>query len=71
MPDIWKGRPLPDRGPAYTDLHYRLYDERTGQVLSINSTNSLADVAADVLRTQRENPGAVVVAVEYDGPAWT
>ncbi|MDT0493653.1 hypothetical protein RM717_24440 [Streptomyces griseus] len=71
MPDIWKGRPLPDCGLAYTDLHYRLYDERTGQVLSINSTNSLAAVAADVLRTQREHPDAVVVAVEYDGPAWT
>lgn len=69
MPDMWKGKPLPERGRAFTELHYRLYDRRTGQMLSFNSTNS-DSLVADVLRTQRENPGAQLFAVEYDGPAW-
>lgn len=70
MADIWKGRRLPDRRRAFTDLHYRLYDRKTGEVLSVGSTNSLTNLVADVLRTQQENPDAQVYAVEYDGPAY-
>lgn len=70
MPDTWHGRPLPERGTAYTEIHYRLYDRRTNRLLSFNSTNSIDALVTDVLRTQREHPTARIVAVEYDGPAY-
>jgi hypothetical protein len=70
MADIWKGRPLPERGLEFTEIHYRLYDQRTGALLSFNSTNSIDSLVTDVLRTSRENPDAQIYAVEYDGPAY-
>lgn len=70
MPDIWNGQPLPARGRAHTEIHYRLYDRRTSKLLSFNSTNSIDALVTDVLRTQQEHPHAHVVAVEYDGPAY-
>lgn len=70
MPDTWRGRPLPERGTAYTEIHYRLYDGHTNRLLSFNSTNSIDALVTDVLRTQREHPTARIVAVEYDGPAY-
>jgi hypothetical protein len=70
MPDTWNGKPLPKRGLKYTDINYRLYDRRTGKLLSFNSTNSVDCIVTDVLRTQQENPTAQIYAVEYDGPAY-
>lgn len=71
QPDTWKGKPLPERNRAFTQLHYRLYDRRTGNLLSFGSTNSLTNIGADILRTQQDHPNAQVYAVEYDGPAYT
>lgn len=70
MPDVWNGKALPDRGRTFTEIHYRLYDSRTGKLLSFNSTNSIDGLVTDVLRTQQENPNAQIFAVEYDGPAY-
>jgi hypothetical protein len=70
MPDMWNGKPLPDRGREYTEIHYRLYDRRTDRLLSFGSTNSVDCIVTDVLRTAVENPGAQIYAVEYDGPAY-
>ncbi|MFH9812499.1 hypothetical protein ACH4NO_18125 [Streptomyces olivaceus] len=70
MADTWNGKPLPVRCQTHTNLHYRLYDRRTGKLLSFNSTNSIDSLVADVLRTQQENPSAQITAVEYDGPAY-
>ena len=70
MPDIWNGKALPDRRITYTNINYRLYDGRTGKLLSFNSTNSIDGLVTDVLRTQAENPTARIHAVEYDGPAY-
>lgn len=69
-PDMWNGMALPVRSITYTAINYRLYDSRTGTLLSFNSTNSLACLVDDVLRTQREHPGARITAIEYDGPAY-
>ncbi|WP_370667055.1 hypothetical protein [Streptomyces sp. IBSBF 2507] len=70
QPDVWNGKPLPARNPTHTNINYRLYDRRTGTLLSFNTTNSLNSLVADVLRTHDENPTAQIVAVEYDGPAY-
>lgn len=70
MPDTWNGKPLPERNITHTDINYRLYDRRTGALLSFNSTNSIASLVTDVLRTQQEHPDAQISAVEYDGPAY-
>lgn len=73
MSDIWNGQKLSDRKPLSKPLaeqiHYRLYDRRTRQLLSFNSTNSFASVVEDISRTQREHPTAQIIAVRYDGPA--
>lgn len=69
-PDMWEGKALPDRNVTHTNINYRLYDRRTGTLLSFNSTNSIAALVADVLRTRDENPTAQITAVEYDGPAF-
>lgn len=70
MADIWNGKPLPERRVTYTNINYRLYDRRTGELLSFNSTNSIDGIVTDVLRTQKEHPTAQIYAVEYDGPAY-
>jgi hypothetical protein len=70
MADIWNGKALPERSRTYTNINYRLYDRRTGQLLSFNSTNSIDSLVTDVLRTQQEHPDAQLFAVEYDGPAY-
>lgn len=70
MSDTWNGKQLPDRGQKFTDIHYRLYDARTGNLLSFNTTNSIDCIVTDILRTQQENPDARLRAVEYDGPAY-
>jgi hypothetical protein len=70
MPDIWNGKPLPERRVTYTNINYRLYDARTDKLLSFNSTNSLQGLVIDVLRTQQEHPNAKITVVEYDGPAY-
>jgi hypothetical protein len=70
--DIWNGQRLTDRKrvskPLAEQIHYRLYDQR-GQLLSFNSTNSLASLVADIEITARENPTSKITAVQYDGPA--
>ncbi|MGW1950257.1 hypothetical protein ACWCRC_38885 [Streptomyces sp. NPDC001940] len=70
MPDVWKGKRLPDRNVTHTNINYRLYDGRDGRLLSFNSTNSIDSLVTDVLRTQQEHIDAQIVAVEYDGPAY-
>ncbi|NGN63142.1 hypothetical protein G5C51_04370 [Streptomyces sp. A7024] len=70
MPDMYNGRPLPERSPVLEDIHYRLYDQRTGAVLSINTTNCLDVLVKDVIDTCARHPEAELVAVQYDGPAW-
>ncbi|MGW2048580.1 hypothetical protein ACWCPF_25865 [Streptomyces sp. NPDC001858] len=70
MADTWNGQPLPNRRVKHTNINYRLYDRRTGRLLSFNSTNSLDSLVTDVLRTQQEHPNATITAIEYDGPAY-
>ena len=70
MPDIWNGRPLPERNRAYTQIHCRLYDRHTGDLLYVMTTNSLTNIIDAAVRTQRKNPTAQVYAVEFDGPAY-
>ena len=73
MPDLWNGKPLPERRavrkPLADQIHYRLYDQRTRTLLSFNSTNSLGSLVADVAFTAREHPTAKIGIVQYDGPA--
>lgn len=68
--DVWNGKPLPSRRVRHDEIHYRIYDARTGELLSFNSTNSLDSLAADVLQTQAENPNSRLRLVQYDGPAY-
>lgn len=70
--DVWNSQPLSDRKrvrkPLAEQIHYRLYDQ-TGALLSFNSTNSLASLAADIEITAREHPTAKITIAQFDGPA--
>ncbi|WP_067574448.1 hypothetical protein [Nocardia acidivorans] len=68
--DVWQGKILADRAPVQADIHYRIYDALTGDLLSFGSTNTLDVVATDVLRTQTEHPGIALHTIRTDGPAW-
>ena len=68
--DTWQGRPIPNRQPINVDIHYRIHDARTGELLSFNSTNVLDGLRTDLARTQQEHPDARLVVTQYDGPAY-
>jgi hypothetical protein len=74
VPDIWKGKQLPDRHPVSdVDLHYRIYNAATGELLSFGTNGgpgSLNGIVQDALRTQKENPGVRLHVEQLDGPAY-
>jgi hypothetical protein len=70
MSDVWNGKRLPERSAVQEDIHYRIYDLRTGELLSFGSSNLLDAVAADIIRTRAEHPHAVLNVVQFDGPAY-
>ncbi|MGP3637937.1 hypothetical protein ACTU45_32215 [Streptomyces sp. 24-1644] len=74
VPDTWKGKQLPDRSPVSdVDLHYRIYNARTGELLSFGTNGgpgSLNGIVQDALRTQQENPGVRLHVEQFDGPAY-
>ncbi|MCX4429448.1 hypothetical protein [Streptomyces mirabilis] len=74
MPDIWKGKTLVDRRPVSdVDLHYRIYNARTGELLSFGSNGgpgSLNGIVQDALRTQQEHPGVRLHVEQFEGPVY-
>jgi hypothetical protein len=74
MPEaLPSGVVLRDRSPVSgvlgEDIHYRLYDRRTGRVLSSNTTTALSAIVQDVADTARAYPDAQISVVRYDGTA--
>jgi hypothetical protein len=74
VPDRWKGKPLLDRRDVSdADIYYRIYNARTGDLLSFGNAGgpgALGSVAWDVLNTQAENPGVKLHLRHVDGPAY-
>jgi hypothetical protein len=74
MTDRWNGETFPDRRDiSDADINYRIYNARTGQLLSFGSTGgpgALNSVARDVLRTQAEHPGVRLHVRHVDGPVY-
>ncbi|WP_280427886.1 hypothetical protein [Nocardia brasiliensis] len=70
MVDTWKGTQLPERHAVYADIHYRIYNAVTGELLSFGTTNTLDTVTSDALRTQTENPTVWLFVAQVDGAAW-
>ncbi|MGW1814119.1 hypothetical protein ACWCQM_11235 [Streptomyces sp. NPDC002125] len=72
--DTWKGKPLVDRSPVSDiDLHYRIYNATTGQLLSFGTNGgpgSLNGIVQDALRIQAEHPGVRLYAEQFDGPVY-
>ncbi|MEU1216645.1 hypothetical protein ABZ424_30445 [Streptomyces sp. NPDC005790] len=72
--DMWKGKPLADRQPVSdVDLHYRIYNSATGELLSFGSNGgpgSLNGIVQDALRTQAENPGVRLYVEQFEGPVY-
>lgn len=74
MTDTWKGKPLFDRVPlSDVDLHFRIYNDATGELLSFGSNGgpgSLNGVVQEVLRVQKEHPEARLYVEQFDGPVY-
>ena len=74
MSDMWNGKRLPDHPIVNdADLHYRVYNARTGELLSFGSVGgpgSLDGIVQDVLRTQTEHPGVQLRVKQFTGPAY-
>lgn len=70
MVDTWKGTQLPERTAVYADIHYRIYNAVTSELLSFGTTNTLDAVTSDTLRTQAENPTVRLFVAQVDGAAW-
>ena len=72
--DVWEGRSLQARSVVSdVDLHYRIYSQATGEVLSFGSNGgpgSLNGIVQDALRTQAEHPGVRLYVEQFDGPAY-
>lgn len=71
---MWNGQPLQARNVASdVDLHYRIYNPTTGELLSFGSNGgpgSLNGIVQDALRTQAEHPGVRLYVEQFDGPAY-
>lgn len=74
MTDTWNGKQLPDRRVVSdADLHYRIYNAATGELLSFGSNGgpgSLNSIVQDALRTQAEHPGVRLHVKQFDSPAY-
>jgi hypothetical protein len=74
MADTWNGKRLPDRRDVSdADIYYRLYNARTGELLSFGNAGgpgALNAIAQDVLRTQVEHPGVKLRLRHVNGPAY-
>ncbi|MFE9777750.1 hypothetical protein ACFYPA_06285 [Streptomyces sp. NPDC005775] len=72
--DAWKGKTLVDRRPVGdVDLHYRIYNAATGELLSFGTNGgpgSLNGIVQDALRTQQEHPGIRLYVEQFDGPVY-
>ncbi len=71
--DTWKGKQLSDALPVTdADLHYRIYNADTGELLSFGSNGgpgSLNSIVQHALRHQAEQPGIRLHVAHLDRPA--
>ncbi|MGW1021931.1 hypothetical protein [Streptomyces niveus] len=74
MSDMWKGKLLFDRTPmSDIELHYRIYNAATGELLSFGSMGgpgSLDGIVQDALGIQQEHPGVRLFVEQFDGPVY-
>lgn len=68
--DTWNGKPLEERAAVHEEIHWRIYDQRNGVLLSFGSTNVLDVVVQDALAVQRDHPDARLRVVQLDGPVY-
>ncbi|MFB8384965.1 hypothetical protein [Streptomyces rubiginosohelvolus] len=74
MSDMWKGKALFDRAPVSdVELHFRIYNDATGELLSFGSNSgpgSLNAIVQESLRLQKEHPDVRLHVEQFDGPVY-
>lgn len=69
-PDQWEGKPLSLAQPLTdVDLHYRIYDAATGDVLGFGTNGgpgSLNGIVTHALKIQRERPEVRLYVEQFD-----
>ncbi|MEV6319131.1 MULTISPECIES: hypothetical protein [unclassified Streptomyces] len=71
MADTWNGVPLAEVKPISQDIHYRIHDADTGELMGFGTGRggSLGAVVAHCRRVEDACPGRHLVIRAYDGPA--
>lgn len=75
MTDAWQGEPLAAAAPLQEDIHYRVHDADTGELLGFGTgrKGALGAVVAHCARIQEAHCGRHLVIRQYDqaaGPAF-
>jgi len=71
MVDVWNGEPLAVAKVVKDDIHYRVHDVDTGELLGFGTARggSLASMTAHCRRIEDAHPGRHLVIRQYDQPA--
>ena len=71
MADVWNGEPLADANVVKDDIHYRVHDADTGELLGFGTARggSLAALAAHSRLIEGAHPGRHLVIRQYDQAA--
>lgn len=69
-PDVWDGKALPNRNRVMEDIHYRIYNGRTGELITFGTSNSL-QVVCDIFAEEKANHPDTWLAIRWlDGPSY-
>ena len=71
MTDSWQGEPLTVASPLKEDIHYRVHDVNTGELLGFGTgrKGSLGAVVDHCAQIQAAHPGRHLVIRQYDQAA--
>lgn len=71
MTDSWQGEPLTVASPSREDIHYRVHDADTGELLGFGTgrKGTLGVVVGHCARIQAAHPGRHLVIRQYDQAA--
>ena len=73
MADTWQGKTLTDAEATHPDIHYRIHDVNTGELLGFGSPGGDGALNAAVRHfqdVQAENPGRRLIIRTYGEPAY-
>lgn len=69
-PDVYNGKALPHRDRVMEDIHFRIYNGRTGELLTFGTTNVLQVVCDIYAEEKAAHPDTWLQIRWLDGPSY-